>query len=79
MKATIEILDSLRQAARHLARDGVAMCGRIIGGLHRALAPRKETDFHLRDASFLGEGLHDGVTAGSWQRMRDLAYEGRGT
>ncbi|GAG29057.1 unnamed protein product, partial [marine sediment metagenome] len=34
--------------------------------------------FKLRDASFKGKGLASGISEGSWEQIRDLAYKGRG-
>ena len=34
--------------------------------------------FTLRDASADGHGLQPGVREGSWERIADLTYEGRG-
>lgn len=81
MKTTVEIPDSLLNAARRAAaRDGVTVRALLIEGLHRVLESRKrDPGFQLRDASFKGEGLQPDVAEGSWERMRDLAYEGRGT
>ena len=80
MKTTVEIPDALLNAARRTAsRDGVTVRALLIEGLHRVLESRKrEAAFQLRDASFKGEGLQPDVAEGSWERMRDLAYEGRG-
>jgi hypothetical protein len=80
MKTTVEIPDALLSAAlRAAGRDGVTIQALLIEGLRRALASRKrDAAFQLRDASFTGEGLQPGVANGSWERMRDSAYEGRG-
>ena len=80
MKTTVEIPDALLNAARRAAaRDGVTVRALLIEGLHRVLESRKrDTAFHLRDASFKGEGLQPELAEGSWERMRDLADEGRG-
>ena len=34
--------------------------------------------FKLRDASFKGKGLQAELSNASWERLRDLIYEGRG-
>ena len=80
MKTTVEIPDALLNAARRAAaRDGVTVRALLVEGLHRVLESRKrDAAFQLRDASFKGEGLQDHVADGSWERLRDLAYEGRG-
>ena len=81
MKTTVEIPDALLNAAKRAAsRDGVTVRALLIEGLHRVLESRKrDAAFHMRDASFKGEGLQDNVADGSWERIRDLAYEGRGS
>jgi 1-acyl-sn-glycerol-3-phosphate acyltransferase len=80
MKTTVEIPDALLKAAKRAAsRDGVTVRALLIEGLHRVLESRKrDAVFHLRDASFAGEGLRPEVADGPWERLRDLAYEGRG-
>lgn len=80
MKTTIEIPDALLTAARRAAaHDGVTLRALMIEGLHKALAARRRDEkFRLRDASFAGEGLQPGLGDGAWDRLRDLAYEGRG-
>jgi hypothetical protein len=48
-------------------------------GLRRALAKRKRRHkFRLRRATFKGKGLQPGIAAGSWERICDLVYVGRG-
>lgn len=80
MKTTVEIPDALLTAARRAAaREGLTLRALLIEGLHKALASRKRGEpFRLRDASFAGEGLQPGLGDGAWDRLRDLAYEGRG-
>ena len=80
MKTTVEIPDALLIAARRAAaRDGVTIDALLVQGLHHVLGSRqRDAAFHLRDASFKGEGLQTDMPGGSWERMRDLAYEGRG-
>jgi len=52
---------------------------KLMKGLRWALANRKRhRKFRLRRASFKGKGLQPGIAAGSWERIRDLLYEGRG-
>jgi hypothetical protein len=82
MKTTIEIPDSLLAALRKTAaREGVTMRELVEEGVRRALDARRGGDepFRLRKASFKGQGLQPGLDGTSWQRIRDLAYEGRGS
>ena len=80
MKTTIEISDPLLRDARKLAaREGVTLRAIVERGLRRVVAESKTSPpFKLRKASFKGEGLQVGLEAASWDRLRDLAYEGRG-
>jgi len=43
--------------------------------LHRGPPPG---EFQLRDARFEGQGLQAEFRDGSWDRIRDAAYSGRG-
>jgi len=36
------------------------------------------TPFKLRRASFKGQGLQEDLHDASWDKLRDLAYDGRG-
>ena len=80
VKTTIEISDPLlRQARKLAAREGVTLRALVERGLHRVMAETKrEAPFELRRASFKGEGLEAGLREASWDKLRDLAYEGRG-
>ena len=80
MKTTVEISDSLLREARELAaREGVTLRTLVERGLHRVVAETKRSPpFKLRRASFKGTGLQAEVRDASWERLRDLAYEGRG-
>lgn len=81
MKTTVEIPDSLLEEARKLAsRDKTTVRALIEEGLRRIIADRKRMRrFRLRKATFKGKGLQPGVQGASWERIRDMAYEGRGT
>jgi hypothetical protein len=80
MKTTVEIVDPLlAEAKRVAAREGTTVRALIEEGLRRVLEERQATErFVLRRASFGGNGLHPEVSEGSWERTRDLIYEGRG-
>jgi hypothetical protein len=81
MKTTVEISDPLLREARKLAaREGVTLRTVIERGLHRVITETKQgTPFKLRRASFKGKGLQPDLRHASWEHIRDLAYEGRGT
>jgi hypothetical protein len=80
MKTTVEIPDALLDEARKIAsRHGTTLRVLIIDGLRRSIAERRRaTGFVLRNASVAGHGLQSGLDAGDWNRIRELAYEGRG-
>ena len=80
MKTTVEIPDSILEQAKRVAVDeGVTLRALIELGLRRVLEERREDRaFQLRRASFRGRGLQPEVRDGSWERIRELAYEGRG-
>jgi len=80
VKTTIELPDSLLETAREVAaHEGTTLRELMEEGLRRALADRRrQRKFRLRRASFKGKGLQPGVAGGSWERIRDLLYEGRG-
>ena len=80
MKTTVDIPDALLEEARKVAaRDHTTVRALIERGLRHALAERKRArEFRLRKATFGGEGLQPGVADASWERIRDLVYEGHG-
>jgi CRISPR/Cas system-associated protein Csm6 len=80
MKTTVEIPDTLLDEARKLAaRQQTTLRVLIIEGLRRMIAERKRAGaFRLRKATFGGDGPQPDVAAASWERIREMAYEGRG-
>lgn len=80
MKTTVDIADALLDEAKRVAsREGTTLRALIEQGLRRTLAERRRGGrFRLRRASFKGQGLQPGVKELSWERVRELAYEGRG-
>ncbi len=81
MKTTVEISDPLlREARKMAAREGVTLRALIERGLHHVVAEAKPgAPFRLRRASFKGKGLRPELRDASWEHIRDLAYEGRGS
>ena len=81
MKTTVEITDSLLLEARRLAaREGVTLRTVVERGLHRVVAESEQGEpFKLRRASFRGKGLQAKFRDAAWDRLRDAAYEGRGS
>lgn len=81
MKTTIEIADALLlEAKRAAAQEGLTVRALVEQGLRRVLDERKrpKQGFRLRKASFKGRGLQPGVAGANFERLRELAYEGRG-
>ena len=81
MKTTVEISDSLLNEARKLAeREGLTLRALVERGLRRIVAEATGTrpSFKLRPASYNGRGLQADLADASWDKIRDLAYEGRG-
>lgn len=81
MKTTIEIADALlNEAKKRAARERTTVRALVELGLRQVLAQKvsRYGDFRLRDATFKGEGLAPGVSGENWERIREIAYEGRG-
>lgn len=80
MKTTVEIPDALLDEARRLAaREGTTVRALVEEGLRRIIAERTSAPaFRLRRATFKGSGLNPALADAPWERIRDLAYEGRG-
>jgi hypothetical protein len=80
MKTTLEIADPLLREARKLAaRERTTLRALVEQGLRRVLAEKnRKPSFRLRKASFKGRGLRPELADAGWDRLRELAYEGRG-
>lgn len=80
MKTTIEVSDALMEQARRLAaREHTTLRALVEEGLRKVLAEKRQAaPFRLRRASFKGRGLQPSARDAGWERVRDLAYEGRG-
>jgi len=80
MKTTIDISDALFDEARKVAaRERTTLRAVVERALRLALKATPTTrTFKLKKASFRGKGLQPGVAEGDWERIRDLAYKGRG-
>jgi hypothetical protein len=81
MKTTLDISDPLLNEARKVAlREGTTLRALVERGLRQVVAEkRRKTPFRLRKASFKGRGLRPELADAGWDRLRDLAYEGRGS
>jgi hypothetical protein len=80
MKTTVEIPQTLLDEARKLAaQEGTTLRALVEEGLRRIIAERRHAGaFRLSKATFKGTGLQAGVAGVPWERIRDMAYEGRG-
>ena len=80
MKSTVQIPDSIFEEARKLAhRERTTLKALIQEGLRRIISERKQRGrFKLRKATFKGTGLQPHLTGASWDKIRELSYEGRG-
>lgn len=80
MKTTIDIAAPVLERARRLAaRRGVTLRELVEEGLRRVVDGEREARaFRLREAEFQGKGLAPEAAGLSWERLRQLAYEGRG-
>lgn len=81
MKTTVEIPDPLLAQARRAAdAGGTTLRALVEEGLRRVLKDRRSSGpFELRRVPFGGSGLQPDVQEGSWERVRDLIYTGRGS
>jgi len=81
MKTTIQIPDSLFEEVRRLAqREQTTMKAIVEDGLRRVVSERqRRISFRLRKATFKGKGLQPHLVGSSWDQIRELSYEGRGT
>jgi CRISPR/Cas system-associated protein Csm6 len=80
MKTTIDIPETLLEEAKKLAiTEQTTLKALVSEGLRRILAERqKKNSFQLRKATFRGQGLQPQLAGASWEKIRELAYEGRG-
>ena len=80
MKTTMVLSDPLLEEARRVAAtEGTTLRALVEEGLRLVLGERKNTKaFRLRDGRFGGRGLSPDLAEGTWDRISDLAYQGRG-
>ncbi len=61
------------------ARERTTLRALVEQGLRHVVTEKKRGPaFRLRKASFQGRGLRPELADAGWDRLRDLAYEGRG-
>ncbi len=80
MKTTVHIPDSLFKEARKVAQEEQTTLKALIErGLRKVISERKQRKrFKLRMATFKGHGLQPHIAGASWDKLRDISYEGRG-
>ena len=80
MKTTVHIPDSLLEEARKIAnRERTTIKALIEEGLRRTIEDREKIRvFRLRRATFKGNGLQPESRGASWEKIREMSYEGRG-
>ena len=80
MKTTVDIPDSLLDEARSVAdKEGTSVKVLVEEGLRRVILERKKAKrFRLRKTTFRGKGVQPEVTEGSWEKIREMIFEGRG-
>ncbi len=81
MKTTIEISDSILMQAKQLARDqNVTLRSLAEEGLRKVIEERTaRKPRRISPVTFRGKGLSPEFQGATWQRIRDAAYEGRGS
>ena len=80
MRTSLDLPDALFAKAKRLAQArGTTLRELAIEGLQAVLnRHQRRASFVLRDASYGEGGLADGLDETDWDRIRELAYEGRG-
>lgn len=80
MKTSIQIPNALFEEARKIAhRERTTLKALVEEGLRRIISDRKKRGgFRLRKATFKGNGIQSHLADASWDRIRELSYEGRG-
>lgn len=80
MRTTLELPDPLFNQAKKLARQRKVPFRAIVAEALRSFLGQAQVKpaFKLGDGSFKGDGLVEGLSETDWERIRDLAYQGRG-
>ena len=81
MKTTLEISDSLLARAKQLAREqNVTLRSLAEEGLRKVIEERASREAcKIQPVTFTGKGLSPEFEGATWERIREAAYEGRGT
>jgi hypothetical protein len=80
VKTTLDISDPLLREARKVAlRERTTLRSLVEQGLRQVVTEKKRRKkFRLRKAAYKGRGLRPELRDTGWERLRDVAYEGRG-
>ncbi len=80
MKTTVHIPDTVLEEARRIAAlEHTTVKALVEEGLRRIIDDRKQKKtFRLRKATFKGNGLQADIAGASWEKIREISYEGRG-
>lgn len=81
MKTTLELSDSILAKAKRLAREQhVTLRSLAEEGLRKVIEERTvRRNRTVSPVTFRGKGLTPEFKGATWQRIRDAAYEGRGS
>jgi len=80
MKTTIDIADSLFNAAKKAAQErDTTLRALVETGLRQVLEapPAGKRAFSLRKASFRGRGLQEEAQGATWEQLREMSYGDR--
>jgi hypothetical protein len=79
MRTTLDLPDPLFRRAKQLAEKRGIPFRALVAEALRLLVKEESgaRSFKLEDVSFKGDGLVDGLSETDWERIRELAYEGR--
>ncbi len=80
MKTTVYIPDTILKEARRIAAlEHTTVKALVEEGLRRIIDDRKQKKtFRLRKATFKGNGLQADIAGASWEKIREISYQGRG-
>jgi hypothetical protein len=81
MKTTIDIASNILKRSKELARrENLTLRELVEEGLECVLAERgRRRKTKVKPVTFRGRGLTPEYRNASWSRLRDAAYEGRGS
>ncbi len=81
IKTTVDIPEPLLEQAKKVAAQRSTTLRELVeaGLRHVIREQRRAGKFELRDARVGGKGLREEFRDAGWERIRDGAYEGRGS